>query len=82
MNNIEQYQGDIPVTKKPEDDEINLIDLFAVLWHRKVMILVITIIAAVGVVGKVSWCLQSFLVPLPPGGRFCIAELKSHAWRS
>ena len=32
------------------DDEISLLDLFAVLWHRKVMIIVITLIAMVGVV--------------------------------
>ncbi|GHU72215.1 hypothetical protein FACS189450_09590 [Spirochaetia bacterium] len=32
------------------EDEISLIDLFAVLWHRKVMIITITIIAAIGVV--------------------------------
>jgi uncharacterized protein involved in exopolysaccharide biosynthesis len=35
---------------KPEDDEISLIDLFAVLWNRKKMIITITAIAAVGVV--------------------------------
>ncbi|GHU15248.1 LPS biosynthesis protein [Spirochaetia bacterium] len=32
------------------EDEISLIDLFAVLWHRKAMIIVITLIAAIGVV--------------------------------
>ena len=32
-----------------KDDEISLIDLFAVLWHRKIMIIVITAIAIVGV---------------------------------
>ncbi|GHV26509.1 LPS biosynthesis protein [Spirochaetia bacterium] len=32
------------------DTGISLIDLFAVLWHRKVMILAITFIAAIGVV--------------------------------
>ena len=32
------------------EDEISLIDLFAVLWRRKVMIIVITLLAAVGVV--------------------------------
>jgi uncharacterized protein involved in exopolysaccharide biosynthesis len=31
-------------------DEISLIDLFAVLWHRKIMIIVITLIAMIGVV--------------------------------
>jgi len=33
-----------------QEDEINLIDLFAVLWRRKVMIIVITLLGAVGVV--------------------------------
>lgn len=32
-----------------QDDEISLIDLFAVLWHRKVMIIAITGIAIIGV---------------------------------
>ena len=33
-----------------EDNEIGLIDLFAVLWRRKVMIIVITLLAMIGVV--------------------------------
>jgi uncharacterized protein involved in exopolysaccharide biosynthesis len=33
-----------------QDGEISLIDLFAVLWRRKVMIVVITLLAAIGVV--------------------------------
>jgi uncharacterized protein involved in exopolysaccharide biosynthesis len=33
-----------------QDDEISLIDLFAVLWRRKIMIIVITLLAAIGVV--------------------------------
>ena len=33
-----------------QEDEISLIDLFAVLWRRKVMIIVITLLGAVGVV--------------------------------
>jgi uncharacterized protein involved in exopolysaccharide biosynthesis len=32
-----------------QDDEISLIDLFAVLWQRKIMIIVITLVAAIGV---------------------------------
>ena len=36
--------------KASDDDEISLIDLFAVLWRRKIMIITITLIAAVGVV--------------------------------
>lgn len=35
---------------KIQDDEISLIDLFAVLWRYKVMIIVITLIAMIGVV--------------------------------
>ena len=31
-----------------QDDEISLIDLFAVLWQRKVMIIAITGIAIIG----------------------------------
>jgi len=33
-----------------QDDEISLIDLFAVLWRRRIMIITITMIAAVGAV--------------------------------
>jgi uncharacterized protein involved in exopolysaccharide biosynthesis len=33
-----------------QDDEISLIDLFAVLWRRKVMIITLTLLAAIGVV--------------------------------
>ena len=36
--------------KQEQEDEISLIDLFAVLWHRKKMIIAITLLAAVGVV--------------------------------
>ena len=35
---------------KKEDDEISLIDLFAVLWRRKIMIIAITMFAMVGVI--------------------------------
>jgi uncharacterized protein involved in exopolysaccharide biosynthesis len=50
-----------------QDDEISLIDLFAVLWHRKVMILVITLIAMVGVVvfSIISLVLPTETSPLP-----------------
>ncbi|GHU16156.1 hypothetical protein FACS1894163_04960 [Spirochaetia bacterium] len=49
------------------EDEISLIDLFAILWHRKVMIIVITIIAAIGVVvfAVLSLTLPSETSPLP-----------------
>lgn len=36
--------------KKLQEDEISLIDLFAVLWRYKVMIIVVTLIAMIGVV--------------------------------
>jgi uncharacterized protein involved in exopolysaccharide biosynthesis len=36
--------------EEKEDNEISLFDLFAVLWHRKKMIITITALAAIGVV--------------------------------
>jgi len=48
-----------------QDDEISLIDLFAVLWHWKIMIVVITLLAAIGVV---IYCLIS--IKLPPEKSF------------
>ncbi|GHV78806.1 hypothetical protein AGMMS49944_05970 [Spirochaetia bacterium] len=53
--------------EKNSDNEISLIDLFAVLWHRKVMIIVITLIAMVGVVvyAVISIKLPSEKSPLP-----------------
>jgi uncharacterized protein involved in exopolysaccharide biosynthesis len=52
---------------KTDDDEISLIDLFAVLWHRRKMIIVITLIAAVGVVifAILSILLPPDISPLP-----------------
>lgn len=49
------------------EDEISLIDLFAVLWRRKVMIIAITLIAAVGVVifSIISIVLTPEKSPLP-----------------
>lgn len=44
-----------------DNDEINLIDLFAALWHRKVMIIIITLI---GVIGVVIFAILS--IKLPP----------------
>ncbi|GHV89295.1 LPS biosynthesis protein [Spirochaetia bacterium] len=38
------------MNETPQDDEISLIDLFAVLWHHKVMIIAITLAAMIGVV--------------------------------
>jgi uncharacterized protein involved in exopolysaccharide biosynthesis len=50
-----------------QDDEISLIDLFGVLWRRKVMIIVITLTAAIGVVtfSVVSLVLPPETSPLP-----------------
>jgi uncharacterized protein involved in exopolysaccharide biosynthesis len=50
-----------------KDDEISLIDLFAVLWHRKKMIITITLIAAIGVVifSILSIVLPPKISPLP-----------------
>ncbi|MDR0288373.1 MAG: hypothetical protein LBI03_11800, partial [Clostridiales bacterium] len=43
-----------------QDNEISLIDLFAVLWRRKVMIIVITLI---GMVGSVVFSIISLILP-------------------
>ncbi|MDR0376326.1 MAG: lipopolysaccharide biosynthesis protein [Spirochaetaceae bacterium] len=53
--------------KQPGDDEISLIDLFAVLWRRKVLILAITLTAAVAVVvfAVVSLKMPPETSPLP-----------------
>ncbi|MDR3333651.1 MAG: lipopolysaccharide biosynthesis protein [Treponema sp.] len=50
-----------------EDDEISLIDLFAVLWHRRVMIIIITLSMMVGVIifSILSLILPSDISPLP-----------------
>jgi uncharacterized protein involved in exopolysaccharide biosynthesis len=52
---------------KKQDDEISLIDLFAVLWQRKRMIITITVIAAVGIVlfSILSLVLPPEYSPLP-----------------
>jgi len=52
-----------PVSGKndADEDEISLIDLFAVFWRRKVMIIVITILAAIGGV-----IYQLIAISLPP----------------
>ena len=46
---------------KKHDDEIDLIELFAVLWRRKIMIIAITLIAAIAVV-----CYSYISIRLPP----------------
>jgi len=50
-----------------QDDEISLIDLFAVLWQRKLMIIIITLLAAIGVViySVISLKLPPEKSPLP-----------------
>ena len=52
---------------KNESDEISLIDLFAVLWRRKVMIIVITLSAMIGVVifSIITIVLPPEISPLP-----------------
>ncbi|MDR0562164.1 MAG: lipopolysaccharide biosynthesis protein [Spirochaetaceae bacterium] len=45
---------------KESDDEISLIDLFAVLWHRRIMIIAITAVAAVG---SVVYSVVSLILP-------------------
>ena len=58
---------EVELTKETADDEISLIDLFAVLWHRKIMIIVITGIAMVVVVvfSILSLVLPTEKSPLP-----------------
>jgi uncharacterized protein involved in exopolysaccharide biosynthesis len=53
--------------KNPGGDEISLIDLFAVVWRRRAMIIVITLLAAVGAVAfsVVSLVLPPETSPLP-----------------
>jgi len=53
--------------KTDSDDEVSLVDLFAVLWRRKKMILAITLTAAAGVVllSVISLALPPEISPLP-----------------
>jgi len=52
---------------KKQEDEISFIDLFAVLWQRKKMIIIITLVAAVGVIvfSIISIVLPPDISPLP-----------------
>jgi uncharacterized protein involved in exopolysaccharide biosynthesis len=52
---------------KKKDDEINLIELFAILWHRRKMIITVTLIAAIGAVifSIISIVLPPEISPLP-----------------
>jgi uncharacterized protein involved in exopolysaccharide biosynthesis len=67
MTSTEQSPPEGRAVQNPGDDEISLIDLFAVLWRRRVMILVITLVAAAGAVALsvVSLVLPSETSPLP-----------------
>jgi uncharacterized protein involved in exopolysaccharide biosynthesis len=52
---------------KPEDDEISLIDLFATIWRRRVMVIAVTAAAAVAVVAFtiIAILLPPKISPLP-----------------
>ena len=53
LNDKEITNDDIPnedINNQEKDDEISLIDLFAVLLRRKWLIIIITMLAAIGVV--------------------------------
>jgi uncharacterized protein involved in exopolysaccharide biosynthesis len=67
MTDLEQSPPEAPASPKPPDDEISLIDLFAVLWRRRAMILAITLAAAAAVVAfsVISLLLPSETSPLP-----------------
>jgi uncharacterized protein involved in exopolysaccharide biosynthesis len=64
---MEQKPETASAIPKEDDDEISLIDLFAVLWRRRIMILVITLVAAIGVVAfsAASLALSPETSPLP-----------------
>ncbi|MDR1400498.1 MAG: lipopolysaccharide biosynthesis protein [Treponema sp.] len=64
----QKFNDTAPVpSQETDDDEISLIDLFAVLWHRRIMIIVITLVAAAGVAmfSILSLVLPSDISPLP-----------------
>ena len=65
MENTSIADIDAPIPR--EDSEIGLIDLFAVLWRRKIMIIVITLLAMIGAVvfSIISIRLPSETSPLP-----------------
>jgi uncharacterized protein involved in exopolysaccharide biosynthesis len=60
MSDLDQKPIDDQSVKKDADDEISLIDLFAVLWRRKKMIITIVIIAMIGVV---AYSVLSLVLP-------------------
>jgi uncharacterized protein involved in exopolysaccharide biosynthesis len=56
-----------PLPRNPEDDEISLVDLFAVLWRRRAMIIAVTLVAMAGAVvfSVISLLLPPEISPLP-----------------
>jgi uncharacterized protein involved in exopolysaccharide biosynthesis len=70
MNKMKTVNPTLPEAqpdRQTNDDEISLLDLFAVLWRHRVMIIVITLVAAVGVAAfsVLSLILPSETSPLP-----------------
>jgi uncharacterized protein involved in exopolysaccharide biosynthesis len=67
MKNVEQISLEERSSEKKTSDEISLIDLFAVLWQRKKLIITIVIIAMMGVVffSILSLVLPPKFSPLP-----------------
>jgi uncharacterized protein involved in exopolysaccharide biosynthesis len=67
MSDLAQLPEDDPSAPKESDDEISLIDLFAVLWRRKRMSIAIVVIAVIGAVGfsVLSLVLPPEKSPLP-----------------
>jgi uncharacterized protein involved in exopolysaccharide biosynthesis len=61
MSDVEPALPEARINKQNNDDEISLIDLVAVIWHRKVMVIVITLVAALG-----SVALSVISLVLPP----------------
>jgi uncharacterized protein involved in exopolysaccharide biosynthesis len=66
MSELAQNQGSTVSDQKP-DDEISLLDIFAVLWRRRVMIVAVTLAAAAGIVAFsiISLVLPPETSPLP-----------------
>jgi uncharacterized protein involved in exopolysaccharide biosynthesis len=67
MSDVESALPEAQTNKQPNDDEISLIDLFAVIWHRRVMVIVMTLVAALGSVAfsVISLVLPPETSPLP-----------------
>jgi uncharacterized protein involved in exopolysaccharide biosynthesis len=67
MSDIEQIPPEERPGKKEPDDEISLIDLFATIWQRRVMVIAVTATAVVAVVvfAIISILLPPEISPLP-----------------